>query len=86
LLDDALSSLDNQTILNLKNNLLKHKDSWILMISSSKLSHIDFVDEWIVISQNEIETVGKKDEVLKTSPLVQKLSITQHELEEVSHV
>lgn len=86
LLDDALSSLDNQTILNLKNNLLKHKDSWILMMSSSKLSHIDFVDEWIVISQNEIETVGKKDEVLKTSPLVQKLSITQHELEEVSHV
>ncbi|HHY96648.1 MAG TPA: ATP-binding cassette domain-containing protein, partial [Acholeplasma sp.] len=86
LLDDALSSLDNQTILNLKNNLLKHKDSWILMMSSSKLSHIDFVDEWIVISQNEIETVGKKDEVLKTSSLVQKLSITQHELEEVSHV
>lgn len=79
LLDDALSSVDNQTATNILANLPKHKT---VLFISHQLSAAANADRIMLLDQGKIVQIGTHQELLKQSSLYSKLW-NQHKLEEV---
>jgi ATP-binding cassette subfamily B protein len=79
LLDDALSSVDNQTATTILENLPKHKT---VIFISHQLSAAANCDRIILMDQGKIVATGTHQELLKSSDLYNKLW-NQHKLEEV---
>lgn len=79
LLDDALSSVDNQTATKILANLPKHKT---VIFISHQLSAAANSDRIILMDKGKIVQVGTHQELLASSSLYSKLW-NQHKLEEV---
>jgi ATP-binding cassette, subfamily B, multidrug efflux pump len=79
LLDDALSSVDNQTATNILANLPKQKT---VIFISHQLSAAANADRIILMDRGQIVQTGTHQELLTTSILYSKLW-NQHKLEEV---
>lgn len=79
LLDDALSSVDNQTATSILENLPKHKT---VIFISHQLSAAANSDRIILMDKGKIVQVGTHQELLAESSLYAKLW-NQHKLEEV---
>jgi ATP-binding cassette, subfamily B, multidrug efflux pump len=79
LLDDALSSVDNQTATGILANLPKHKT---VIFISHQLSAAANADRIILLDQGKVAQIGTHQELLKSSSLYGKLW-NQHKLEEV---
>ncbi len=79
LLDDALSSVDNQTATTILENLPRHKT---VIFISHQLSAAANCDRIILMDKGKIIDVGTHQELLKSSDLYNKLW-HQHKLEEV---
>jgi ATP-binding cassette subfamily B protein len=78
LLDDALSSVDNQTATSILANLPKHKT---VIFISHQLSAAANADRIILMDRGQIVRIGTHQELLTESPLYSKLW-NQHKLEE----
>ncbi len=79
LLDDALSSVDNQTATNILANLPKQKT---VIFISHQLSAAANADRIILMDRGQIVQTGTHQELLTTSSLYSKLW-NQHKLEEI---
>ncbi|NKB18402.1 MAG: ATP-binding cassette domain-containing protein, partial [Pseudanabaena sp. CRU_2_10] len=79
LLDDALSSVDNQTATSILANLPKQKT---VIFISHQLSAAANADRIILMDRGQIVQTGTHQELLTTSSLYSKLW-NQHKLEEV---
>ncbi|CAN1209728.1 ABC transporter ATP-binding protein [Tumidithrix helvetica PCC 7403] len=79
LLDDALSSVDNQTATGILANLPKHKT---VIFISHQLSAAANADRIILMDRGKVVQIGTHQELLKESSLYGKLW-NQHKLEEV---
>ncbi len=79
LLDDALSSVDNQTAATILENLPKHKT---VIFISHQLSATANCDRILLMDQGKIVATGTHQELLKSSDLYNKLW-NQHKLEEI---
>ncbi len=79
LLDDSLSSVDNQTATNILQNLPTHKT---VIFISHQMSAAASGDRIILMDQGKIVQIGTHQELLKSSSLYVKLW-NQHKLEEV---
>lgn len=79
LLDDALSSVDNQTATTILENLPQHKT---VIFISHQLSAAANCDRILLIDKGKIAATGTHQELLKSSDLYNKLW-NQHKLKEV---
>jgi len=79
LLDDALSSVDNQTATTILENLPKHKT---VIFISHQLSAAANCDRIILMDKGKVADTGTHQDLLKSSDLYNKLW-NQHKLEEV---
>ena len=78
-LDDALSSVDNQTATGILNNLPQHKT---VIFITHNLSAASTCDRIVLMDEGKIVQVGDHNQLLAESPLYQKLW-NQHKLEAV---
>jgi ATP-binding cassette subfamily B protein len=81
ILDDALSSVDNQTATQILNNLASEGGKTVIFISH-QLSAAAQADRILVMDRGEIAQVGSHEELLGQPGLYQSLW-KQHQLEEV---
>ncbi len=77
-LDDALSSVDNQTATNILLNLPRHKT---VLFITHKLSAAMNCDRILLLDRGQIKALGTHQELLATSPIYNKLW-QQYSLEE----
>ncbi|KRN28010.1 ABC transporter, ATP-binding permease [Lactobacillus selangorensis] len=83
LLDDALSALDYQTDLNLRLALQDQLKETTMIIVSQRLSSIKDADQILVLDNGKQVGLGTHAELLKTSPVYQKIVATQQNMEGV---
>ncbi len=81
ILDDALSSVDNQTATRILSHLAQQRDNTVIFISH-QLSAAAQADRILVMDQGTIVQSGTHEELLQQSGLYQSLW-QQHELEKV---
>lgn len=82
ILDDATSSLDNNTDALIRQNLIKEfKDITIIMISQ-RISSIKNANQILVMKNGEIENIGTHDELLYKSVEYNKINNSQKEKNE----
>ncbi len=81
ILDDALSSVDNQTATDILNNLSSQKGKTVIFISH-QLSAAATADRIFVMDNGEIVQIGSHEELVSQKGLYQSLW-NQHKLEEI---
>ncbi|NET69555.1 MAG: ABC transporter ATP-binding protein [Sphaerospermopsis sp. SIO1G2] len=82
ILDDALSSVDNQTATRILNNLSGGTRQKTVIFITHQLSAAAIADKIIVLNQGQIVQIGKHAELIEQSGLYQKLW-SQHQVEEL---
>ncbi|TAE59222.1 MAG: ABC transporter ATP-binding protein [Nostocales cyanobacterium] len=82
ILDDALSSVDNQTATQILNNLSSGKQRKTVIFITHQLSAAATADRIMVLNQGQIVQVGKHSELVEQPGLYQKLW-SQHQVEEL---
>ena len=81
-LDDALSSVDNQTATDILNNLKTGTQNQTVMFISHQMGVAALSDRIMVMDQGRIVQIGTHQELVRQAGLYQKLW-EQHQLEEV---
>ncbi len=83
-LDDALSSVDNQTATKILNNLSSGKQKKTVVFITHQLSAAAAADRIFVMDKGKIVQIGKQLELLQQPGLYRKLW-SQHQVEELLH-
>jgi len=81
-LDDALSSVDNQTATDILHNLKTGTQNQTVLFISHQMGVAALSDRIIVMDQGRIVQIGTHDELVQQPGLYQQLW-EQHKLEEV---
>ncbi|MDZ8051731.1 MAG: ABC transporter ATP-binding protein [Aulosira sp. ZfuVER01] len=84
ILDDALSSVDNQTATQILNNLSSGTDRKTVVFITHQLSAAAAADRIFVMEQGKIVQMGKHLELVQQPGLYRKLW-SQHQIEELLH-
>lgn len=84
ILDDSLSSVDNQTATQILNNLSEGTQRKTVIFISHQMSAAAMTDRILVMDQGTIVQSGTHEELLRQGGLYQRLW-DQHKLEEVLH-
>ena len=84
ILDDALSSVDNETATEILDNLSPERDKRTVLFISHQLSAAAKSDRILVMDQGRIVQTGTHDQLVKQDGLYQSLW-RQHQLKEVLH-
>jgi ATP-binding cassette subfamily B protein len=82
ILDDALSSVDNQTATQILNNLSSGTDRKTVIFITHQLSAAATADRIIVMNQGKIVQIGQHSELVEESGLYKELW-SQHQVEEL---
>ncbi|KZL50889.1 hypothetical protein A2T98_05115 [Nodularia spumigena CENA596] len=82
ILDDALSSVDNQTATQILNNLASDSTRKTIIFITHQLSAAATADRIFVMEQGKIVQIGKHSELLQTEGLYKTLW-SQHQVEEL---
>ena len=75
--DDSVSAVDMETEKEILENIKKERDGKTTIIIASRVSTVENLDRILVLNDGEVEGFDSHENLLKTSPLYQKMVSTQ---------
>lgn len=75
--DDSVSAVDMQTEKEILENIQKEREGKTTIIIASRVSTVENLDRILVLNDGEVEGFDKHEELLKKSPLYQKMVSVQ---------
>ena len=83
--DDSFSALDYKTDITLRQELNKYTKEATKIIVAQRIGTVISADKIIVLDEGKIESIGKHEELLKTSKLYQEIALSQLSKEELEN-
>lgn len=77
IMDDSTSALDNKTEEKIISSLQSLRPEMTKILISQKIKSLKNTDYTIVMDNGEIESIGKHEELIKTSPIYSEINETQ---------